>query len=359
MSHSIGVIGAGAIVRGCHLPAYRDAGFVVAAIADADAERARQVAQEYGIPTQYASAEELLAHADVDVVDIAVPPAAQPAVALAALSSGRHVLCQKPLAQTLTDAISIANAAEKARLKVAVNQQLRWAPLVSAVADLLRTGSVGPPDLLSLEISTVTDWSPWRFLADRQRLDLLMHSIHFLDAIRFLLGEPRLVTAWGRRSPGQIVAGETITVTVMEFDHTLAILTVNHNDPAPRHAVGVLRLTGPQCAIEGRIGLYSKPGFPIDEPDRLAFGTGDRYGDLVPLPGSWFPGAFAGPMGNLLEAIDSGKNPLTNVRDNLRTMALVEAAYESMQSQRPVDPDRMLQEALAASAATDALDDRG
>src|SRR5271165_3364185 len=88
--YPIGIVGAGAIVKAAHLPAYQKAGFPVVAIFDIDHAKASDLANEFGIPRVCRSLEELLAGPFVQVVDIAVPPAWQPEIAAHAMQHGKH-----------------------------------------------------------------------------------------------------------------------------------------------------------------------------------------------------------------------------------------------------------------------------
>src|SRR5437762_190879 len=96
----IGCLGAGFIMRDCHLPAYRQAGFRPVAIASRQVARAREVAALHGIAAVHESYEGVLADPAVEVLDIAVPPDAQPALIHAACAHKGHIrgmLAQKPL----------------------------------------------------------------------------------------------------------------------------------------------------------------------------------------------------------------------------------------------------------------------
>src|SRR5438105_1921776 len=103
----IGCVGAGFIMRDCHLVAYRQAGFNPVAIASRDPSRAQAVADAHGIPRRHATYADLLADRDVEVLDIAVPPDVQPALIRAAVEHGDHlrgILAQKPLAMSYREA---------------------------------------------------------------------------------------------------------------------------------------------------------------------------------------------------------------------------------------------------------------
>jgi predicted dehydrogenase len=333
---AIGVVGAGAIVRSGHLPAYRRAGLDVVAIADVNGERARETARDFDIPTVYEDAEALIASDAVDVVDIAVPADAQPAIALAAIEAGKPVLCQKPLALSLAAAARIVEAAEHAGVPLAVNQQMRWSPLVSRAHRLIGEGAIGKPERLAFDVSIHTDFAQWDFLRTTPRLEFFYHSIHYFDAIRYLFGEPERLTAWARRATGQATVGETRTLTVLELHDAMATISADHNDRArPLHRAE-LRIVGSEGTIVGEIGLLYD--YPHGRPDRIRVaGRDEETAEEETLAGAWFPDAFAGPMSDLLAAAAGGPAPLTGGRDNLRTLALVLAAYDSAARRRPID----------------------
>ena len=94
----IALIGAGEIADVAHLPAYRKGGLEIVGVFDVDQDRARLVAERHGIGHVYPDLDSLLADDNVEVVDVAVPPKLQPAIARRVIESGRHMLGQKPFA---------------------------------------------------------------------------------------------------------------------------------------------------------------------------------------------------------------------------------------------------------------------
>src|SRR5215212_9176234 len=124
--YGIGIVGCGGIVNYAHLPAYAAHELRVLACYDVNAEAARKTAADHSIPTVYESLDALLADERIEIVDIAVPAWHQRAIAERALASGKHLLCQKPLAEELAEAEAIAATAKHFGRKVAVNQQMRW-----------------------------------------------------------------------------------------------------------------------------------------------------------------------------------------------------------------------------------------
>jgi predicted dehydrogenase len=350
---SIGIVGAGAIVRSGHLPAYRDAGMEVVAIADVAVERAHELAREFGIAAVYDDGEALIASDTVDVVDIAVPAQAQPEIALAAIRARKPVLCQKPLALSLCDAAQIVEAAEQAAVPLAVNQQMRWSPLVRRARELVESGALGQPERLAFDVSIRTDFAQWEFLRRTPRLEFLYHSIHYIDATRHLLGEPTHVTAWARRSPCQATAGETRTLTVLELPGVLATISADHNDRAQPLHRAELRIVGSEATLVGEIGLLYD--YPRGRPDSIRVAGRDDGAAEQTLPGAWFPDAFAGPMSDLLAAAAGGPEPLTNGRDNLRTLALVLAAYDSADQHTRIDVREWTNDRLETVGAAPAV----
>jgi predicted dehydrogenase len=138
------IIGAGGIVRNAHLPAYRKAGFPVAAIVDSDERKARDLAHEFGLAAAYASVIDVLASASGRLLfDVAVP-ASHLLEVLAQLPDGSAVLMQKPMGETLAEAESILALCRRKHLVAAVNFQLRWSPAMLAARASISAALLAP-----------------------------------------------------------------------------------------------------------------------------------------------------------------------------------------------------------------------
>jgi predicted dehydrogenase len=328
----IAVVGAGAIVDVAHLPAYRRAGLEVTGIHDLDLDRAGEVAARHGVPAVHQTLDDLLA-SPAEVVDIAVLPTAQPAIVRSALAAGKHLLCQKPLSLEIDTAEElVALAAERGRL-LAVNQQLRFDEGMAAARAMVEAGWIGEACAIGFEVDIATDFGAWPWLMTTDRLEIMFHSIHYLDAIRSILGDPELVFCAGGRRPGQAARGETRTISTLVFgDGRRAVLHVNHENLAG-DAVARFRIDGSEGSIRGTLGLLYD--YPHGRPDTL-----EVYSRTLPTDGwlaypvttRWIPDAFAGPMGSLLAALADGGEPATAGGDNLGTLRLVDALYRSMDS---------------------------
>src|SRR5687768_16915772 len=137
----IGCVGAGFIMRDCHLVAYRQAGFNPVAIASRNPDRAREVAAHHSIPRAHVRIQDLLADPAVEVLDIAVPPNVQPGVIRSAVQQASHIrgiLAQKPLAMSYREAKECVDLCAKAGIALAVNQNMRFDQSVRAVKSLLK-----------------------------------------------------------------------------------------------------------------------------------------------------------------------------------------------------------------------------
>jgi predicted dehydrogenase len=338
--YGIGIVGAGAIVNAAHLPAYRKAGFHVVGITDRQQERAAETARKFEVPKVYESVEALVSDPAVQIVDIAVPPWNQRELARQAAGAGKHLLCQKPLSNVYAEALEIVALAAGAGVKLAVNQQMRWDQTIRASRTLLNRGWLGDPASAVIDVSILTDWRAWPWLLEVEGLDLMYHSIHYFDSLRSLFGEPKQVRSSCSRYPGQAPRGETRTITVLDYSDTFQVLvSVNHNNwTDDRHAT--LRIDGTEGHVQGTFGLLYN--YPYGQPDTLAFHSTRAYPHLAfshRFEEMWLPDAFVGPMGDLMRAIEEGDEPETAGQDNLRTLQIVQAAYQSIAERRAVSPD--------------------
>jgi len=337
----IGIVGCGRIVQDGHLPAYRDGGLTVRAVFDVDPERARAVADEFHVPVVAASAEELVVTPGVDIVDIAVPPWVQPKIVSLAASGGRHILCQKPFALELETARRMVETAEAAGVLLAVNQQMRWDAGIAASRDLVARGGIGRPTEGQIQVSVAAGWHLWPWLAAAPRLEIMYHSIHYLDAMRSVLGDPEWVTSVHGRYPEQEpVVGETRTCTVLDYaDGRQGLVAVSHHNQHGPPFAG-FRFLGTHGALEGTLGLVYDP--PDGRPDTLSLYRADAEPRSFEFDTRWFPDAFLGPMTDLMDAVATGRAPITSGRDNLGTLALVLGAYRSAAERRSIQVEEVL-----------------
>jgi predicted dehydrogenase len=323
------VIGAGSIVRDAHLPTYRRLGFPVAGIFDVNLKASRERAEAFAIPRVFESIDEAAATRDA-IFDVAIPPQNIAGV-IERLPPGAAVLIQKPMGRDLADARRIVAICCERKLRAAVNFQLRFAPNMIAVKDALERAVFGEVLDVEVRINLHTPWNYWAFLKGVPRLEVLMHSIHYLDLIRWLIGEPRGVYCKGVRHPAMQEYADTRTSIVLDYGDTIRCsLTMNHAHTfGARYGMSQLKIEGTRGAAIAKMGVNLN--YPAGEPDTLEIASEDSDGwREVALRGSWFLEAFEGPMSNLQRFVAGEDSELvSSVEDAIRTMALVEACYES------------------------------
>jgi predicted dehydrogenase len=348
-SLGIGCVGAGFIMADCQLPAYRAAGLHPVAITSRSRDKAAVVAARHGVSTVHDTLDELLADTRVEIVDLAVPPDEQLGLierVCAAPRRVRGILAQKPLGVDLAQAKRAVAVCEAAGITLAVNQNMRHDQSVRAAKTLLDRGLLGAPVLATIDMRAIPHWMPWQ-----ERLGWLtlrIMSIHHLDTFRYWCGDPDRILCSVRPDPRTRFAHfDGIPLYILEWDNGLRCAGWDDVWTGPaREGAGEAKGIG--WRLEGERGLalgtIGWPDYPDGSPSTIDFTTTAAPGrwfrprwDL-----RWFPDAFAGPMSELLTAVATDTEPPISGRDNLRTMALVEAAYLAAREHRAVAPAELL-----------------
>lgn len=349
--YRIGVIGAGFVVRDQHLVAYQRAGYNVVAITAKAPEMAREVAAARGIPTVYPTNEELLADPSIEVLDVAVPPAEQLGVIRQIVDHADHikgVLAQKPLGRNYAEAREVVGLCREAGIVLAVNQNMRYDQSIRALKTILSRGYLGEPVLGTIEMRATPHWKPWA--AELGRVTLLIMSIHHLDTFRYLFGDPEYVYCSARTDPRtKFPHRDGVVLYTLEYASGLRAAAWDDVWAGPGREGAApdiyikWRVEGTDGTAQGFIGW---PSYPNATPSTLDFTT-----KLAPntwfqprWKETWFPDAFQGAMGQLLEALATGTEPAISGRDNLHTLALVDACYKSIADHRPVALGEILAE---------------
>lgn len=331
---SIYIIGAGGIVNDAHLPAYKIAGFNVQGIFDINTEKAKATAEKFSIPFYYTSLADMIAAAPANAVfDMAVP-GSQTVSVLKQLPDGAAVLLQKPMGENFTEAKEILQLCRQKKLLAAVNFQLRYAPYILAAKKIMATGNFGVINDVEINVNVFTPWHLWNFLNDAPRVEILYHSIHYIDLIRHLLGNPKSVYAKTTRHPSMPQLASVRSNIIMDYGDMVAanILTNHcHNYGTPKQQ-SYIKIEGSKGAIKINFGAlidYPRGAADSFEYVLLEEGSAPEWKTLA-VEGSWFPHAFIGSMEQVLLAANKQiKQPDNSVEDCIHTMACVEAAYKS------------------------------
>ncbi|QEW03810.1 Gfo/Idh/MocA family protein [Microbacterium lushaniae] len=302
----VGLIGAGAIARSAHLPAYARWGIPVVAIASRTASSARALAAEFGVATVHDRVEDLLADPAVAVVDIATGPRGRVDLIAAAVAAGKHVLAQKPLvlepdeADRLEGVLALASARG---IRVAGNMNARWAPPWRVATLLVRAGEIG-------EIVGVTHLhdKPLPPLAgtpfdDVPHMLVSDYLAHWIDISRCWLEGSRVVSvsAHDSRVPGQPADARNPWQAGIH-------IAVSSGATAAVRVVGDARTRSGGCPfwIHGTEGTIR--GSVLRGSDHVELERGDER-VRIDAEGEWFTDGFAGAMGELLTAVAEDREP--------------------------------------------------
>jgi predicted dehydrogenase len=315
---AIALIGCGTAAKELHLPAYDAWSVDVAGVYDANPASTEGVRRHV-----YGSLDELLADPEVVAVDIATRPADRPPLIRRALAAGKHVLSQKPLALDLDTARGLVDLADELGLRLAVNQNGRWAPQWRAATLLIEQGAIG-------EVLSVTHLHdkplPPLVGTHFDELDhflLYDYDVHWIDISRCWLAQaiPTEVRAWDYRTPDQPAHARNPWGAVVEIRYA-------DGENVLIRTVGNVRTARPGAPFwvhgtEGTIRGSVTAGAEFLELDR------DGEVTNLPLEGSWYPDGMAGTLGELLSAVDEGREPFNSARHNLLSLELTLAACRS------------------------------
>jgi len=285
---------------GCrvHVPALRNAGFTVHALVGRDPARTRRRADRLGIPHAFSSLEDALALDDVQAVTIATPPDTHAALAVAACTAGRHVVCEKPFALDAAEAERMLAAAEDAAVTHLVGHEFRWSPERALVARAIAGGMIGEPRTFSLVqyVPLVADPAApvpdWWFDAGRGGGWLGASGSHIVDQLRTWLGEIAAVSAaLPTVSARRAGAEDTFVVRVAMRSGAQGVLQQTAAAWTPQ-VVGVTIVAGTDGTIEvtgdgvfcsdraGRRALAIPDDLALPAPPELSDDPRERYTHL-------------------------------------------------------------------------------
>jgi predicted dehydrogenase len=316
----IGVIGCGGIAVQ-HLNAYSHAGFRVTALCDRTESKARAYqARFYPNATVTTDYRELLRRDEIEVVDITTHPEDRVEIIMEALRAGKHVLSQKPFVIDLDLGERLVDLADACGVRLAVNQNGRWAPHFSFIREALRAGLIGR--LMSAHFSAHWDhnWIIGTKFEGIESLVLYDFGIHWFDLAAHLFeGRGALrVSAFTTRASGQRAKPPMLAQAIIEFEGGQASIVFNAN---------VEHGQEDRTVIAGTEGTIISAGPSLSE-QAITIYTAEGHARPA-LEGTWFREGFHGAMAELLCAIEEGREPVNNARGNLRGLGLCFAALAS------------------------------
>ena len=309
----------------------------IVAICDRDPERLKIVGDQFGVARRYADAQQMFTDGGFDFVDIATTVTSHRALVELAASHKVPSICQKPFAPTLADAKAMVDAADAAGVPLMIHENFRWQTPILAVRAVLDSGAIGTPFWGRVSFRSGFDvFSGQPYLAKGKRFIIEDLGIHSLDIARYLFGDASRMTARTRRVNPDI-AGEDVATMLLDHDGGLtSIVDVSYASKLPVEPF-------PETFVEidgtkGTLRLSKDYRLVVHGPD----GTSETTVAPNLLPWASRPWhniqeSVALIQKHWIERLAAGKEPDTSGRDNLKTFALVEAAYLSAERGETVE----------------------
>lgn len=323
--------------------AWKDiAGAEIVAICDRDPERLRIVGEQFDIERRYNDAQAMFADGGFDFVDIATTVSSHRALVEMAASHGIPAICQKPFAKTLDDAKAMVKACKAASIPLMVHENFRWQTPIQAVREVLDTGVIGQPFWGRFSFRSGYDvFSGQPYLAEGERFIIEDLGIHTLDIARYILGDVATLVARTKRVNPAIRGEDVATIMLGHESGATSIVDVSYATKQAREPF-------PQTLIEidgtqGSIRLTEGYSLEVTGPDGTA--VSDVSPELLPWasrPWHNIQESVLAIQQHWIERLASGEAPSTSGEDNLKTFALVEAAYQSARTGGVIDIGPML-----------------
>jgi len=334
MTIRVAILGCGKIAR-LHALGYQMADALAQVVVCCD-EYDRSLAEKMAAPFQadvMTSWQDVIARADVDAISICMPPYQHAEIAFAAAKAGKHILVEKPMGMNLTESRQIVAAAAAAGTVLMVGQNQRFQPEHVKIKELLDREAIGRIVALRFDCNQFVKrmYPPDSWIFDKTLSGggmVAQTAVHKIDLMRHFFGEVTEVAAfqgYTGLNPGYQPGGnEDIVAFLMTFANGIIgeafYLFGAYQTPIPTMTNELTIFYGDQGVIHNVLGwhIYSTE---IPEysggPTKLAIPT-YPYSDSVNAEVLHF-----------LECIRDGKEPITSGRDNLGTMAVVEAIYQA------------------------------
>lgn len=322
----IGFVGCGNIVLRSQMPAYKRAGYRVVACCDKTVEKARNIAANFDDPLVTTDVEELLSHPDVQIVDLAVHAYQRLPLVEQIAASGKHIFSQKPLAPSLREAERIVEVCRDAGVTLMVNHQARWAPPHRALRLLVERGVLGHVYAVTHFHRAFQDYG---WYAEHEDFNIVDHGIHYIDLSRYFSGyTPLRVKATTAMVPGQNAVSPMIYTILFEYEPSCQVMTTLHfnnivSAPALHDHLWFLDGTRGSALLSNPMGTAKLRLSLKDSPEQV---------QTFDIAGTWGYEGFAGSMGEMLRALEEGREPECSGRDNLESIRMAVAAVESADS---------------------------
>lgn len=327
----LGLIGCGFFAQN-HLHSWQDLkpeGVDIIAVCDTDAARAKAAADKFGVPHWYTDATEMFANERLGLVDIATTMGSHLSLVLLALSHRVPTIVQKPFGVDIAQVRQMVEASERAGVFLAVHENFRFQKPLRKIIDVIQSGVTGKPSWARISFRTGYDiYAGQPYLAKQERFVLIDVGVHVLDVARALLGEVTHSTAELQKRNPIAIGEDTATMLLRHESGAVSVVECTYGsrrvpDSFPETLIEV---EGDRGAIVSRIGnvvevtVDGKMTAYNEDPEVLSWAA---------RPWHVAQESVLATCRHMLQAVQAGRAAETSAADNLRTFALVEAAYEA------------------------------
>jgi len=336
----IGLIGCGFFSRN-HLNSWKDLapeGAEVVAVCDVDAEKARAAAEAFAIPRWYTDAESMFREERLGLVDIVTRMDTHLQLAELAYRYRVPTIVQKPFARNLDEVRAIVDGAERAGVFLAVHENFRFQRPTQRAKELLEAGTIGEPSWARISFRTCYDiYKGQPYFYGEERFVILDLGVHVVDQARFLLGEIEHISCETQRRNPKVKAEDTATMMARHKSGAVSLIECTYEakrlpDPFPET---VLEIEGPRGAV------VVKPGYRLEV---TVDGAMTESAIDIPMlhwakePWHMIEESVFQTCAHIFRALQAGREADISGRDNLKTFAACEAAYEAAATGRAVRP---------------------
>jgi predicted dehydrogenase len=347
---TIGIVGTGFMGK-AHAESYRLFGVPVGMIASRRVEKAKAVAEQFGVPRWTDSWRDLVNDPNIDAVDIAVPNYMHHEVAMACIEAGKPFLIEKPLARNTREAREIVEAAEAKGIPAVYGENMRFKPAMLKLKQMIAEGALG--DIIMLRCNEIHNGpfhSPWFWDAELTGGGAVIDmGIHGLYALEWVMGSKvkRVyaemdVLKWKDHCKN---GAEDTAFVVLRFENGGIAELVNSWASASGIDVRI-EVYGTQGTAFldssrelGGMKVYSQNGYgqPLDVEASLRPHVLSKKGWSFPIPDEWTQHGHAYEVKHFVDCVRGVAEPLCTLEEGLRALELVEAIYESARTGRPVE----------------------
>jgi predicted dehydrogenase len=332
----VGIIGAGGIARGRHIPCFqRNKKAALVAIADAVQETAERVGQEFGIPSVYCDYRDMLDKEVLDAVVVCTPNKYHAPVTIEALGRGLHVLCEKPMALNADEGRAMLQAAHDAGKILSIGFHYRHKPNARAAKRIIEDGELG--DIYMVRVSAlrrrgIPSWGTFTNKEIQGGGALVDFGVHLLDLALWLMGSPRVQEVSGVTSqrlgtrPNVNSWGPWNYEDFQVEDHAAAFLRLAGGKASQLEVSGAINIaeSAENVSLSGtEAGLDVFP-LRINKP---------AHGMLINSTPAWMPGERENEgdvqTADFVDAVLEGRRPIVTAAQALQVSEIVDAIYRS------------------------------